>query len=246
MKKYALCTVVDDNYFDGLAVMLYSLYKHNPTFKEYQFIIFDNGLSDKNKSIVKKINQNIIFKKIDYSLYKNMNTKLTAKQIWPSYYTLESFKLCKYYDKIIFIDSDFLILNNLDDLFKINIDIIGGCMVYSSRQDRLVDRMNCGLFILNCNNIGGEVYFSLIKETDKPNPEADQTVINRFFKNKITYIPKKFNIGKEHLSFKLNEAKTLHFVGKIKPWFGFEEKYKEQFNLWLEAKEELDIFLNKK
>jgi lipopolysaccharide biosynthesis glycosyltransferase len=99
----AIVMLVDDNSFIGACVTIYSLQKHAK--RSYDLIVFYwDKLSELNKIKLKRINRNIIFKKIlvdDYKLCKFSS----LPRVWEynCAYRFDIFTLSEY-EKIIYIN----------------------------------------------------------------------------------------------------------------------------------------------
>jgi len=119
--KYAMCTLVmlGDFYAVGALVMGYSFKKYNKNIET--IIMITRDVSDKFKKKLKEIYDRVIL--INYTFCSTtMNTKRIADRYvgWINYsFTKWKCLLFEEYDKILFIDADLLILDNIEEIFKL-------------------------------------------------------------------------------------------------------------------------------
>ena len=114
---YSYVTVItNDNYLPGVIALRYSLKKVNSKYN--LTVIVSRNLSQNSKSILKKLDLNFIEKDDFYIPQDILNINLSAGM---DYWSNTFFKLwavtLKEYKKIILIDSDMIVLKNIDHLF---------------------------------------------------------------------------------------------------------------------------------
>lgn len=245
MKK-TFVTVIDSNFIKGFTVLIYSLLKHNPWF-DYTFHIIDVGLTEEDKELCKTIYPKSKIISPDYKSYSNFKWELAKKSIWKSFYKLEMFKLTEY-KQIIAIDSDMLILGDISDICNGEHikEPIYGVPSYKSSKDNTYNEINGGLILTNTALLEPGIYNKLIRHSEKGFHMVEQGAINDYFKGRIGFLPKEYNVEKRMLhSKKFNykydgtDAKIIHYVSS-KPWDdnsqkkGRELKYKKLEKLWWE------------
>lgn len=239
MNNVALVTMVNQDFIKGFKAMLNSLMVHNPWFN-LPIVVLDLDLSLDNRIALRKRYENIVFKDIEKDNYKNVPFESTAKKLQCTYYKLDAF-LLEEYDRIVFIDSDCLILDNIEKLFLCTSGF-SAVKGYDSGNDIMRRDINSGVFVVNKEYLNGKTYKDLIAISEKGHKMPDQATINIYFKNKIEYLDKVFNVEKRMLytkNFKpiLNSAKILHFVAE-KPWQKktniIEEQYATLERKWFE------------
>jgi len=219
MKNIALVTMLNEEFVKGFKAMLCSLLKYNTWFN-LPIIILDDGLTNKTKEELLNRYDSILFQSIDKKKYKDFNFEVTAVKLRPTYYKLDVFNI-KDFNRVVFIDSDALILSNIEFLFKCSAPF-AAVKGYDSIHDMLRRDINSGVFVVNDINLTEQVYTELLRIAKSGHKMPDQTTLNMYFKNKITYLDKVYNVEKRMLftkNFKpvLQNAKVLHFVGE-KPW----------------------------
>ena len=212
MKKYALTTLVDDNYMIGTKVLINSFLKYNKWFDE-DIVVLDNKLSDNNKEQCISWYKKISFVPVDCSSYPSFPAA-TSPRLHSAYYTLEALNL-KGYNRIVFFDSDILVLGDISYLF--NEEFSFGARFLGRRQ------LNSGVMSISDPYLSSTTYdeaISLIEEYG--GRYADQDILSKMFYNVLSRIPVSFNLTKKE--FEINkfglegsELKTIHYVGQ-KPW----------------------------
>jgi lipopolysaccharide biosynthesis glycosyltransferase len=235
----ALCTMIDDNFKIGFDVFWKSFIKNNSWFN-HDLVIIDVGLSDASKTDIRQKYSKVVFKKPDKKNYCNVNLNKTHKKLQKTYYTLDVFSYTEY-DRIVFIDSDVLILGDLECIFDCT-DRIAGAKAYNTKLDQLGDRINSGVFVINKPVIGDRIYKKLLRIAQRGHSMPDQRTINCCFKDEMCFINKSFNVEKRMLHTKkykhvLENAKVIHYVAK-KPWEDgkdfneIENSYSELEKMW--------------
>lgn len=143
-------------------------------------------------------------------------------------------------DRVLYIDPDTVILDDLTQLFETN--LFNSCM--GAVQDRLIPSVssenglknwkergldknapyfNSGVLLFNLNLIrrcGGSLgLLSMAKKMESESRFWDQDVLNVYFSEKWLLLPPRYNFP--HLMIKGNgygNVSILHFVGPLKPW----------------------------
>lgn len=123
-EKIHIFSCIDNNYAQHLAVLLRSIFHTNP-YNEIVFYVIYNKLDNKNiqrlENVAKKSNIKILFLYIEESILDNITLHYHyEKTIF--YKFICHAKLVKYTDRIIYIDSDCLVLGSLSDLWKIDLE----------------------------------------------------------------------------------------------------------------------------
>ena len=204
----------DENYAPYMYVTILSLLENknlNTMYKIYCFI---------NSSVTKKTKQKM------YKLLDRYNTSihfidmedsfsLNASQIshitTPTYYRLKMPEILQEYKKVIYLDTDIIVLQDLKELFNIDIDkyYIAGVKAgaYHEKREEIssyyksigLDDMssyfNAGVALWNLDKIRKDnkvdELYNLVNKNFK---SMDQDVINIVFQNKILNINLKYNL----------------------------------------------------
>lgn len=238
--KIALCSLMDDNFVIGFKVFIKSLLKHNPWF-DYDYVILDNDISDESKEEMNKCYDKLIFRKIKKERYEQVDMSRTADKLKATYYTLDVFSIAEY-DRIVFMDVDMLVLDDLSEVFNCGYPF-AACKAYNSGQDITRNDINSGLFVINEKYLNKVVYNDLLRIARRGFSMPDQKVLNRYFINQIHFLDKRYNVEKrmyhtkQFKKIKDNPA-VIHYVA-TKPWEPnkpneIEASFSEWENLWME------------
>jgi|GEM_PF-1514017 len=254
--KYCLCTVLNDKYIIGFETMLYSFYKNNNWFNGDILIMYDvkySILSDKSKKEILSKFPNINFLKIDTSKYNKVNMNFIKKNFIPPLIKFEIFGLTNY-DKVLYIDSDTLILSSIYELFIRDENII--CFtherylvenkeIWNNIYDGTIKtNINNGVIFINKNmlnktHVDGMLNLAYNYDESFPhyNKYPDQDIMQEYFIEKnieVTLGPNTYNTIKRVFygnNKKVTNEKIIHYIMK-KPWNTNEIKYKYINNIW--------------
>jgi lipopolysaccharide biosynthesis glycosyltransferase len=218
----AFFTALNDSFMPGMRALLKSLLKNNSWFNADFLILSDGNLSQESKEELHRLYNKI--KIIDVKKEDYMECKDTIDN-WDFnlFYRFDVFELGHLnYDKIIMIDSDMLVLRDINDLLQLNYDF-AACRKYPDLMPELGnlnnDFFNCGLIILSKEIINKQHKTNLINLAKEKNWSSDQPLFNLYFRNKVTLIPQKFNTVSSGVTKQtLNDISILHFHGDLKPW----------------------------
>jgi len=223
--RVAFTTTLDDDYFQGFLYTFSSILKNTPDFN-YDLIILEWGtLCNENKEIIKKLYSKVYFKSVQTEKYKNykFDSKF-RKWNYNCNYRFDVFLLD--YDMIIYFDCDFLFEISVHELTKHIIDF-GACEMPNKKFDSQINSskiFNAGLMIIGKKYLTENTKYGLL-EIANNNPHktknwtGNQPILNRYFLDKITWLPINYNLISEDISIKsFYQQSNYHFVGKNKPW----------------------------
>lgn len=223
--KVAFTTTLDDEYFQGFLYTFSSILKNTPDFN-YDLIILEWGnLSDQNKEIIKKLYSAVYFKSIQTEKYKNYEFD-SRFRTW-NYncnYRFDIFLID--YDLVVYFDCDFLFEISAHELIKHEVDF-GACEMPNKKFDPQINSskiFNAGLMVIGKKYLKEDTKNCLL-EIANNNPHktkkwtGNQPILNRYFLDKITWLPINYNLISEDISIKsFLQKNNYHFVGKHKPW----------------------------
>ena len=233
-------TVCNKEYLIGFEVMLKSLIDNNPRVKKenISFLIISNDLEEQDLLTSKKIHKNISIKKFNQEKYKDIEALKQQSATFGDYTKFEIFGL-EEYDKIIFLDSDILILGNIDKL----IDYKGN---FAAVRDLYIDQYNTGVMVIENTHLNKDTVNNLINLvlTFGITEHLDQDIINHYFYDEIEEMSLSYNFLKTYNKQLFSRSglpkhiKILHFICK-KPWqnkpiFQIEEGTLWQERYWFE------------
>lgn len=232
MKIVICCT---RNWYIHLATMLYALFKHNKIEKVYLFIEDDEISYLKDKRI-EFININ---KTQDYISKNSPNyyTKYTKLSLIRCYFS----KILKE-DKILYIDADALVVDNIEELWNIDLE---GYVLAGVREEGEWDKhlgieglngkyINSGVLLINLKKIKEEKLDDEMIYLLNKNKYAypDQDVINIICKNKIKYIEPIYNSA--ITTGIVDNAKIIHYIRDDKGWISGKFRSEIWYNYHIE------------
>ena len=227
MKTVALS--VDYSWIDKAETTLKSIYAHNQDVKTYIINpdIPHEWFMNINRYL-KKINSEIIDVKIDLSRFKDMPNPedRISKMVYGKFLIPELIKE----DKVLYLDSDVIVDQNLDQLFETNIE---DRPLYTVTDYFNPTQFNSGVLLINNrfwhnNNIGNQ----LLDLGKKYNLNNTQVMMNEGFAQNYGKLDPKYNyqIGYERKSYwndkdsfysffdHIKEPAIIHFTDEDKPF----------------------------
>lgn len=207
------------NWYIYLATVLYSICKHNKVKKIYLFIEDDDIPSLQDKRI-EFININKCTEYIKQSS-PNYNTHYTKMTFVRCYFT----KLVNC-DKIIYVDTDALVVDNIQELWDMDLE---GKLIAGVHEGGEWDKhlglegfdniyINTGVLLMNLKETREQKLDDKMLEilNTKYYYLPDQDVINIVFKDKIRQISNMYN-STETTGFR-EDAKIIHYIRERKGW----------------------------
>ena len=245
-----LVTVTDNNYLQGTLVMLYTFLKYNKWFGGEIVILHDNNLTNTTRDTL-SLFDNLFFVEIDPILANGVETLIKEypqyEKKYRRFFSIEIFKLNDY-DKILFLDSDTLIKNDISTIFFSGTDILAchdvsyylnkvrdsktfECINKESKHLCIEHSFNTGVMLIGKKYINKEVYDDLVQMIYNTRwnllitPHTDQYILSHYFNNCIQFMDIKYNLLSPHYELiyqkekiDIDAAAILHFVGRGKPW----------------------------
>lgn len=244
------------NWYKYLVVNIYSLLKSTKNIKKIYLLLETNNIKEvpKLEEVINKylvdielINFNEVFDNLVEVGNVNRNTIYSnfcfARLALP--YLVKE-------DKILYIDSDAIVLKDISNIWRINIDdyYVAGCRDYGILIDNTYERLNLtgryinsGFIILNLKKIRKEKihdkWFDIINNNALKYP--DQDALNLVCQHKELYIPSMYNYAynvTKDVMFK-ELIKVFHYAGpKIQwvadkyyaeLWYDVEDKFLDEF-----------------
>lgn len=198
MKKIAFATALTNDMHELFKTFLRSLNANSPEENSIPFFVFCD-VTLKSKDMLLEIRDNLIFQIIGGNYATHYKTN-------PKFWKIEAFNL-KEYDRVIILDVDLLCLRNITDLLAIECDI--GMM-----HERQRPCFNSGVVTIGKKYLNDETYNALLSfEIDPERFGKDQQIYNRYFKNKITTLDRKYNTLVSEIG-NLEEIVLLHYIFK--------------------------------
>lgn len=204
-----IAMALDENYVYPTVVSITSVMENSNYKVEYDFhIMHPSNLSGESKKILKSLQEkydnckiNLIDMKDKYK-FAHTDSRITT----PAYYRLMLSDILPNLDKVIYIDGDTIVLEDLVDM--INIDMDGYCykgfldgphLDSMKRFNVFSDHYICdGVMLLNLEELrksnAVKKFDAFIAKNNNRLEQHDQTVINVVFADKIGVLPAKFGI----------------------------------------------------
>jgi lipopolysaccharide biosynthesis glycosyltransferase len=260
--KVAVCFYANKKYIEGLTTAIYSLRKNSKNIPTV--ILFSDEIEEIPAGVDKLI-------KIDTDDFRHIELfpyLLPDGLKWDQsiFYKLSIFNV-QGYDRIVYVDSDMLILKDIGDLW--DMDKYNECDFYStwsephllvSPIDSYKNHYSSAITIINKNLLNVDVYKSLIKMSvlHKSYEGSDQGVINYYMRKKSVccgMLNQSYNVytfRNPPYEYKEHEKpeKVLHFIAgprKFKSWIHrisqghFKKEYVDLYNEYFnEAKKEME------
>ena len=226
MNNYAYVTVINSiDYLDGVRTLLYSLRKVNSQYPV--LVLVPRGFDPAAQCKIGRWGGTVLEAE---GIGLGELAEKNPRAYWnETFFKLRIFDLISY-DKLVYIDADMIVLENLDHLFeREHISAVQGGKVIFGWED-----INSGLMVIEPNREEFEAMVSLIplvcESKIKENMGfGDQDVISYYYKN----INRKWE-GENRLDERYNamircihelcvhygyqNLKVIHFVGERKPW----------------------------
>lgn len=228
-------TVCNKNYLIGFEVMLKSLVDNNPRVikDNIPFLIISNDINPEDLITSRKIYNNIYIKRFDSEKYSEIEKLKQIQMAFGDYTKYEIFSI-ESENKIIFLDSDTLILGNIDHLIDFKED-------FGAVRELYIDQHNTGVMVIGKKYLNQQITNDLINltQTYGITEHLDQDIINNYFTDVITDIPIQYNFLKiYHKNIFQNTGlpkhiKIIHYVVK-KPWQQKPLVILEEGTLWTE------------
>ena len=231
-----ICIASDDNYYENLIVLLTSLVEKVPKTNHSALNIYLLV----NEKYSKSVHTFEIFKDIKITYVRISDLELNDAKATSYFSEATYFKLFidKFYfkgiEKLLYLDSDIMIVNDISEIFKLDIEDNMIASVFERKNSFSKKRIdvepekyfNAGVILFNLNKIPFS-YFSEMRKGMKKNYKfLDQDILNIAFSKDNTFISEKWNFhryySKKMFYLKKNfddlDVRILHYNGSIKPW----------------------------
>lgn len=249
---------VDDRYIPFLAVAIESLVNHSSKENNYLIKILHTDVSNVNKKKIEKYKaDNISIEFVDLNYYiEKVKDKLYTRDYYTNttYFRLFLPELYPQYNKVLYLDSDIVILDDIAKLYNINMgdnlvaaapdDIIQSNKVFQDYVEKVVGvsdykhYFNAGILLMNLDQLRKFKFqekFLYLLSTIKFSVAQDQDYLNRLCKGKVKLLSIAWNrMPIPNDKIKIEDIKILHFNFACKPWHFEDVLYKEFF--WEYAK----------
>ncbi|MEL7568547.1 MAG: DUF4422 domain-containing protein [Eubacteriaceae bacterium] len=233
--KIPVAFATDDNYALQTYVAMHSIMKHSSSGSVYRFIIMSpSSLSENSKQMMLAITEQYESCTVEFidTLNDFIGVDIHISHITaPTYYRLRLPKYLLDCDKIIYLDSDILVCDDLQKLYDINIEdyYVAGvkALGYHVRIDieeycinnglQNIDRyINAGVLLMNLKKIRQDGLDKKFIEMSTQHFESqDQDIINIACYARIKTLPFRFNVMTKYYKWKQPMYKGVYSQKEI-------------------------------
>lgn len=244
---------VDDGYCPFLAVAIQSLVENSSKENTYLIKVLNTEISQKNKDEIKKYQRdNIEIEFVDLSSYiETVKDKLYTRDYYSktTYFRLFLPNLYPQFDKVLYLDSDIVILDDIAKLYNTDMgdalvaaapdDVVQFNEVFQIYVEKVVGvadyhrYFNAGILLMNLKEMR-EIEFQekFIYSLDRITfaVAQDQDYLNRLCKGRVKLLERTWNrMPIQDSSIATEEVKLVHYNLAFKPWLFEDILYKEFF-----------------
>lgn len=270
---------ISDDFTKYAAVSLHSLVKNANPDTDYTVYFLNQDLSDEHKTSLNNLGSNnvhIKFFHIDDELVKPIKNR-KENYLRGDFFTMSIFyrlfipDLFPQYDKVIYIDSDTIVNDDIAKLYNVNLaDNLFGACVDSSIQ--YVEKMikyikdvlaldpkkyiNSGMLVMNAKDFRDkhfiDHFLDLLEKYHFDCIAPDQDYLNEIGEGKILYIDGTWDAMPNEDTKPLSNPSLIHYNLFFKPWHFTDVQYEQYFwknaqetEFYAELKQELDSYTDK-
>lgn len=250
---------VDDGYCPFLAVAIQSLIDNSSECSRYLIKILNTDISAENKRRIARYERsNIDIEFVDLNYYiQKVKDKLYTRDYYSktTYFRLFLPNLYPQYDKVLYLDSDIVILDDIAKLYRIDMgdnlvaaapdDVIRFNEVFQVYAEKVVGvadyrrYFNAGILLMNLHEMRKfrfqeKLIYSLDRITFAV--AQDQDYLNRLCKGRVKLIDRVWNrMPIEDPGIRTEDVRLIHYNLAFKPWHFEDILYREFF--WKYARE---------
>lgn len=258
LKEIPIFFAIDDGYTKFLAVAIQSLIENAS--KDYKYLIkvlHTNVQKEHMEQIKKYENQNVSIEFVDLRYYiEKVKDKLYTRDYYTNttYFRLFLPELYPQYDKVLYLDSDIIVLGDISELYNTDMgtnlvaaapdDIIQTTKVFQDYAELVVGvakyqhYFNAGVLLMNLDELRKFKFqekFLYLLEKVKFSVAQDQDYLNRLCKGRVKLISHDWNVMPYvNEETKPEDIKIVHYNFAYKPWHFEDVTYNEYF--WEYAK----------
>lgn len=232
--KNLIAFTIDENYLEPFIVAVQSFIGHHDISK-YEIALVHSDISEKNIQKIKRYMQshNISFRDILIKdEFKNIKVDFHFNSV--IFYRLLLPRIFKNYEKVMYIDSDILFMNNIDELFKIELgnNILAAIpkhdyfLIPEYLKDKTKNYFASGLLLINTQKfIDSKIYekclvFLKNEKYEMPDQDALNATVDKWIELDLEYGVETAFLEKNDnkLDDKIKNPKIIQFSGSSKPW----------------------------
>ena len=252
-----------------MAVEIKSLIENGNNDKyEYEINVLNTDISKENKEKIVRLEEDgykIIFRNVSKQIEKiekELASRLRDYYSLSIYYRIFIPNLFKEYDKVLYLDADIVIVDDVAKLFNIEMgdDLLAGTtdgvvrlvdefkdyVVDAVGVDKWDDYINSGVLVMNTKGLRKakieEKFLYLLTKYNFDTVAPDQDYLNALCKNRITHFEKYWdfmpNVDED---YKDEDLHLIHYNMFQKPWNYPDMRCAEYFNKYAEMTEYYDF-----
>lgn len=224
-----LCFVTDDGYAMPTGVTIYSIYKNRNLKNKYAVYILGKDISDENKNQLKKLDcENFKIHLIDCVGEDYSNLYLPGIPATPtSIYKFFIPNILSDIDRVLYLDGDIIVKNDLEELYKLNlgdnyIGAVKDSIGLSNKKylDGNYSYINSGVMLMDLDKMRRNDIPNKLLEYRKTgyNKFMDQDAFNYVLKGKILQLPFKYNTQLNVISTAIGLNRDYTVENIVKYW----------------------------
>ncbi len=249
MNDNNIAFICDDNYVFPAQIAIKSLISNKKDTADYTINVIGVNLSDSNKKNLEKLNTagvkiNLINKDDEFSNIKRFHPYISNASL----FKFQLAEIFKDLDKLLYLDCDILIQDDLSELFSMNIDDVYAAVTKDHfgkklNYDKAIgveNYFNSGVMLLNLKKMRKDnAYEKLLKakQNDTLNQCVDQHALNQVFYKQVKFLSPAYNCMTVNFEFfedeevaefydltieeyqKIKNAPIIvHLTNGLKPW----------------------------
>lgn len=258
-KEIPIFFAVDDGYSPFLAVAIQSLIDNASAEYTYLIKILNTDISEENKRKIGKYErENVDIEFVDLNYYiQTVKDKLYTRDYYSktTYFRLFLPNLYPQYDKVLYLDSDIVILDDIAKLYNTDMgdnlvaaapdDVIQSMPVFQDYVEKVVGvadsrrYFNAGILLMNLHELRRFKFqekFVYLLDKIKFAVAQDQDYLNRLCKGRVKLLDRTWDrMPIPDPKIKTEDVKLVHYNLAFKPWHFEDILYKEFF--WMYAQE---------
>lgn len=240
-KNIPIFFACDDNFVKFTVVSLYSIKANASRDCRYTVYVLHTGITDAMMEKLYELQDEdftVIFRDVTDYLY-SISEKLPIRDYYSktTYYRVFIAEMYPEYDKVIYIDSDTVVLGDISELYRTDIGdcYLGACheqaMIQADEFGTYVERVigvdrynffNAGLLLINCVEFREHMVLDKFVHYLKEYTFAvtqDEDYLNLICKDRVFWLDQRWNTEVfGEIPYPAEEAKMIHYIMVNKPW----------------------------
>ena len=263
-KEIPIFFAVDDGYIPFLAVAIQSMVDNASDDNKYLIKVLYTNISVENQQkILKYERSNVDIEFVDLNYYiKKIQDKLYTRDYYSktTYFRLFIPNLYPQYSKVLYLDSDIVILDDIAKLYNTDMgdnlvaaapdDVIQFNKVFQEYAELVVGvadyrkYFNAGILVMNLDELRKFKFqekFIYLLDKIRFSVAQDQDYLNRLCKGRVKFFDRVWNrMPMPDPKIKASDVKLVHYNLAFKPWHFEDILYKEFFWKYAEETEYFD------